>query len=100
MYNFPKKTKILCFGLMCIGLISLIYGFIQSNQNQYTDLEIRKEVKQIYFDYQTKDKSHSGESFNTEKSSSKKSIKKNQKLKIIKIWKRKRILYLINKLIE
>ena len=76
MYKFPKKTKILCFGLMCIGLISLIYGFIQSNQNQYTDLEIRKEVKQIYFDYKTKDNSHSGESFNIEKSSSKKSIKK------------------------
>ena len=48
MYKFPKKTKLLCYGLMLIGLISLAYGFIQSNQDQYTDLEIREEVKKMY----------------------------------------------------
>ena len=67
MYKFPKNTKILCFVLMLIGIMSLVYGFIQSNQNQYTDLEIRAEVKKIYYEYKAKEKSHADDSLNPQK---------------------------------
>ena len=67
MYKFPKKTKMLCFGLMLIGLISLAYGFFQSMQDQYTDLEIRAEVKSMYYEHQSKENSQSDKHLNSQK---------------------------------
>ena len=39
--------------MMLFGIISLVYGFISANKNQYSDLEIRQAVKQMYNEYKS-----------------------------------------------
>ena len=53
MYKFTRNTKIICICMMLFGIISLAYGFISANKNQYSDLEIRQAVKQMYNEYKS-----------------------------------------------
>ena len=82
MYKFPKNTKILCFVLMLIGIMSLVYGFIQSNQNQYTDFEIREEVQKIYYEYKSTEESYSDDYVNSKKNTDHKDIHKDSSHKV------------------
>ena len=72
MYKFPRNIKIICFCLMAIGILSIAYGFIVADKNQYTDLEIRLAVKDMYNEY----KSNKKLKFEQGKSDSKDSYKK------------------------
>ena len=72
MYKFPRNIKIICFCLMAIGILSIAYGFIVADKNQYTDLEIRLAVKDMYNEY----KSNKKLKFEQAKSDSKDSYKK------------------------
>ena len=56
MYKFPRNIKIICFCLMAIGILSIAYGFIVADKNQYTDLEIRLAVKDMYNEYKSNKK--------------------------------------------
>jgi hypothetical protein len=44
--------------MMLFGIISLAYGFISANKNQYSDLEIRQAVKQMYNEYKSDKKKY------------------------------------------
>jgi len=79
MYKFPKHTKNICFGLMFIGLMSMVYGFIQSSKNQYTDLEIRDQVKSMYYNFKSKNKLHSDKNLHPHKQDSHKQDSHNEK---------------------
>ena len=58
MYKFTRNTKIICICMMLFGVISLAYGFISANKNQYSDLEIRQVVKQMYNEYKSDKKKY------------------------------------------
>ena len=58
MYKFTRNTKIICICMMLFGIISLAYGFISANKNQYSDLEIRQAVKQMYNEYKSDKKKY------------------------------------------
>ena len=47
MYTVTKNIKIICFTLMAIGLLSLLYGFYSASSS-YSNYEIKKEVKTLY----------------------------------------------------
>ena len=37
MYKFTRNTQILCFALMSIGLVAIIYGFYTGYNSLYSD---------------------------------------------------------------
>ena len=76
MYKFPRNIKIICFCLMAIGILSIAYGFIVADKNQYTDLEIRLAVKDLYNEYKSSKKLK----FEQDKYDSKDSYKKSVRL--------------------